>query len=204
MRWQHFQQQQLHRPIRYHDSDESLYLHRMPLQYRYLSDTLRFHDQYISHSGVLQTASNPGTGLQESHAIGDCTTDQMSITSPGKVGSPIICGTNTDQHSKNTSEKYFHNLFYQTSFQWLLTQLDLIANALTSILERVQRLLDLGIFMWPNTLVDKKTKLDRQDAYNISLELQDLSKSKLIENLIFLIDPESGLMLSFSYGYPPN
>ena len=66
---------------------------------------------------VLQTASNPGTGLQESHAIGDCTTDQMSITSPGKVGSPIICGTNTDQHSKNTSEKQFHNLFYQTSFQ---------------------------------------------------------------------------------------
>jgi len=47
---------------------------------------------------VLQTASNPGTGLEESHAIGDCTTDQMSITSPGKVGSPIICGTNTDQH----------------------------------------------------------------------------------------------------------
>ena len=58
--------------------------------------------------------------------------------------------------------------------------------------------------MWPNTLVDKKTKLDRQDAYNISLELQDLSKSKLIENLIFLIDPESGLMLSFSYGYPTS
>ena len=48
---------------------------------------------------VLQTASNPGTGLEESHAIGDCTTDQLSITSPGKVGSPIICGTNTDQHS---------------------------------------------------------------------------------------------------------
>ena len=54
---------------------------------------------------VLQTASNPGTGLQEGHAIGDCTTDQRSITSPGKVGSPIICRTNTDQHSKNTSEK---------------------------------------------------------------------------------------------------
>ena len=52
--------------------------------------------------------------------------------------------------------------------------------------------------------MDKKTKLGHQDAYNISLELQDLSKSKLIENLIFLIDPESGLILSFSYGYPTS
>ena len=33
---------------------------------------------------------------------------------------------------------------------------------------------------------------------------RDLSKSKLIENLIFLIDPESGLILSFSYGYPTS
>ena len=52
MRWQHLQQQQLHRPILYHDSNESLYLHRMPLQHRYLSNTLRFHDQYFSHSGA--------------------------------------------------------------------------------------------------------------------------------------------------------
>ena len=60
---------------------------------------------------VLQTASAPGTGLEESHAIGDCTTDQMSITSPGKVGSPIICGTNTDQHSKLAFEiPNFHQL----------------------------------------------------------------------------------------------
>ncbi|TRY72397.1 hypothetical protein TCAL_12167 [Tigriopus californicus] len=31
-------------------------------------------------------------------AVGDCTTDQFSITSPGNVGSPIICGFNTGQH----------------------------------------------------------------------------------------------------------
>ena len=34
-------------------------------------------------------------------AVGDCTTDQFSITSPGRFGSPIICGTNTGQHSES-------------------------------------------------------------------------------------------------------
>lgn len=33
-------------------------------------------------------------------ALGDCTNDQFSITSPGNMGSPIICGFNTGQHSK--------------------------------------------------------------------------------------------------------
>ena len=33
---------------------------------------------------------------------GDCSTDQFSITSPGAWGSPVICGTNTGQHSKIT------------------------------------------------------------------------------------------------------
>ena len=31
-------------------------------------------------------------------AVGDCVTDQFSISSPGAVGSPTICGYNTDQH----------------------------------------------------------------------------------------------------------
>ncbi len=31
-------------------------------------------------------------------SIGDCTTDTFSLTSPGNVGSPIICGFNTGQH----------------------------------------------------------------------------------------------------------
>ena len=31
-------------------------------------------------------------------AIGDCVTDQFSITSPGTIGSPTICGYNTGQH----------------------------------------------------------------------------------------------------------
>ena len=32
-------------------------------------------------------------------SIGDCATDQFSITGP-KQSSPVICGTNTGQHSK--------------------------------------------------------------------------------------------------------
>ena len=33
-------------------------------------------------------------------AAGACLTDQMSITTPGGIGSPIICGYNSGQHSK--------------------------------------------------------------------------------------------------------
>ena len=33
-------------------------------------------------------------------AIGDCMTDQVSITASGQVGTPIICGTNGGYHSE--------------------------------------------------------------------------------------------------------
>ena len=33
--------------------------------------------------------------------IGDCISDTFSITSPGNPGSPVICGFNTGQHSKD-------------------------------------------------------------------------------------------------------
>ena len=35
-------------------------------------------------------------------ALGDCLTDAFSITAPGNVGTPIICGFNTGQHSKHS------------------------------------------------------------------------------------------------------
>jgi hypothetical protein len=38
--------------------------------------------------------------LNAGDGIGDCMTDQFSISSPGNVGTPVICGTNTGQHSK--------------------------------------------------------------------------------------------------------
>ena len=31
-------------------------------------------------------------------SVGDCATDQFSISSPGAIGSPVICGTNTGFH----------------------------------------------------------------------------------------------------------
>ena len=34
-------------------------------------------------------------------AIGDCTTDSFMLSTPGNKGSPVICGTNKDQHGKN-------------------------------------------------------------------------------------------------------
>jgi len=45
---------------------------------------------------VLGTAQATGVA-NEGAAIGDCATDQFSITGPNQ-GSPVICGTNTGQH----------------------------------------------------------------------------------------------------------
>ena len=33
------------------------------------------------------------------YRVGDCLTDQMSISAPGSTGSPVICGYNSGQHS---------------------------------------------------------------------------------------------------------
>ena len=48
-------------------------------------------------------AFGTAASLLNDDAIGACATDSMSISSPGFVGSPIICGTNTGQHSKFAS-----------------------------------------------------------------------------------------------------
>ena len=47
---------------------------------------------------VVSTAKATGDTLVRDHSTGDCVTDTMTISSPGKTGSPIICGYNTDQH----------------------------------------------------------------------------------------------------------
>ena len=47
---------------------------------------------------VVSTAKATGDTLVRDHGTGDCVTDTMTISSPGKIGSPIICGYNTDQH----------------------------------------------------------------------------------------------------------
>jgi len=45
-------------------------------------------------------------------SIGQCVTDAFSVTSPGNIGSPEICGVNTGQHSTiyflHTSLKYYY------------------------------------------------------------------------------------------------
>ncbi len=35
-----------------------------------------------------------------SGAVGDCATDAFAVSSPGGVGTPVICGINTGQHSQ--------------------------------------------------------------------------------------------------------
>ncbi|XP_059086989.1 uncharacterized protein LOC131883517 [Tigriopus californicus] len=46
----------------------------------------------------LTTFSISGPATEGEGAIGNCVTDQFSITAPGSRGSPIICGFNTGQH----------------------------------------------------------------------------------------------------------
>ena len=48
----------------------------------------------------LGTAKDPGDA-NYAGSIGGCVTDQFSIDGP-KQGSPVICGTNTGNHSGRT------------------------------------------------------------------------------------------------------
>lgn len=51
---------------------------------------------------VVGTASESVTAAgayhQKNYAYGDCATDTLTIASPGSIGSPVVCGVNTDQH----------------------------------------------------------------------------------------------------------
>jgi len=49
-------------------------------------------------AGTTVSAAATAAGSQIGTALGDCTTDQFSITSPGNQGTPIICGTNGGYH----------------------------------------------------------------------------------------------------------
>ncbi len=40
-------------------------------------------------------------------AIGDCASDTFTLTAPNNKASPVICGTNTGQHSKGSSKNDF-------------------------------------------------------------------------------------------------
>jgi len=65
------------------------------------SDICRIRYDFTTHTLATQTL---GTSLADGApnaviaGIGDCATDQFSITAPGAFGSPVICGTNTGQH----------------------------------------------------------------------------------------------------------
>ena len=57
------------------------------------------------------------------NSIGDCTVDSFTISSPGNVASPVICGFNTKQHSN--SFKILYSLFTNNIFcSHLITSLN--------------------------------------------------------------------------------
>lgn len=41
-------------------------------------------------------------------SIGDCTTDTFVVSSPGRVGTPVICGDNSGQHSEGEMISYIN------------------------------------------------------------------------------------------------
>merc|ERR1712223_1385430 len=49
-------------------------------------------------AGTTVSAANTAAGSQIGNALGDCLTDQFSITSHGTFGTPVICGSNGGYH----------------------------------------------------------------------------------------------------------
>ena len=61
---------------------------------------LRFDFETFEMSDPVTGSVSTSAPTTNGGAIGDCYTDQFSIDGPNQ-GSPVICGTNTGQHSKN-------------------------------------------------------------------------------------------------------
>ena len=57
-------------------------------------------ESFSMASQQIGTAAATG-GTNVGSVVGGCKTDQFSIDGP-KAGSPVICGTNTGQHSEKT------------------------------------------------------------------------------------------------------
>lgn len=53
----------------------------------------------LSVSKVLNGEPSAGAGIPVT-TVGQCITDRFYATSPGNQAPPIICGTNTGEHSK--------------------------------------------------------------------------------------------------------
>ena len=66
------------------------------IRYDFTSFTIATQVVFTANAGAVTSPNF----LEYEYATGDCTTDQFSISSPGYVGSPVICGTNTGQHSE--------------------------------------------------------------------------------------------------------
>ncbi|XP_059087177.1 uncharacterized protein LOC131883677 [Tigriopus californicus] len=62
------------------------------------SDICRIRFDMTSFSIGGPVVGTTETVAANAGAIGDCTTDQFSVTAPGGVGSPVICGFNSGQH----------------------------------------------------------------------------------------------------------
>ncbi|XP_059089773.1 uncharacterized protein LOC131885674 isoform X2 [Tigriopus californicus] len=58
-------------------------------------------------------------------AIGDCTTDSFSVTSPGNYGSPLICGFNTGQHMILDASDLCHRAHFDFSGTSISRQFDI-------------------------------------------------------------------------------
>ncbi|XP_059089013.1 uncharacterized protein LOC131885091 isoform X2 [Tigriopus californicus] len=70
--------------------------------------------------GTASTLGNTNGG-----SIGDCTEDSFSLTSPGNIGSPLICGVNTGQHMIVDSSDICHRASFDFSGTTVSRQFDI-------------------------------------------------------------------------------
>ena len=50
--------------------------------------------------GILETVSVTKCGTKSMFELGQCQTDIFSVTAPGNNAPPVICGQNSNEHSK--------------------------------------------------------------------------------------------------------
>ena len=55
---------------------------------------------------ISETTSVTNIGGNNFFEIGQCQDDQFSVTSPGNNAPPVICGTNSGEHSKLATKKW--------------------------------------------------------------------------------------------------
>ena len=62
-------------------------------------------------NAVNNEIANVGAAGRDVALAGQCLTDTFTVTSPGGNAPPVICGTNSQQHSNPLNSNYYYIFF---------------------------------------------------------------------------------------------